>query len=106
MKTYIIQPFYSFEENDIDTCFNGMISHLDSIGDDADIIVLPEYCDIPAATKGKERFHGAIEKYNSIIKEKASEAAKRCHSIVFFNAADKTPRVGATPPTPLTERAE
>ena len=91
MKAYIIQPFYSFDEKDIQSCFDGMVAHLDAIGEDADIIVLPEYCDIPASTKGKANFHGAIEKYNSIIKEKAREAAVRCHSIVFFNAADKTP---------------
>ena len=91
MKVYIIQPYYSFEESDLDTCFNGMIAHLDYIGDDADIIVLPEYCDVPAATRGKNNFHASLEKYNSVIKEKASEAAKRCHSIVFFNCADPTP---------------
>ena len=90
MKAYIIQPYYSFNEEDLALCFEGMISHLDSIGDDADIIVLPEYCDIPASTKGKDNFHASIVKYNSIIKEKAREAAKRCHSIVFFNCADKT----------------
>ena len=91
MKAYIIQPFYSFDETDIEKCFDDMISHLDSIGDDADIIVLPEYSDIPASTKGKANFHASIEKYNAIIKEKVREAAIRCHSIVFFNAADKTP---------------
>lgn len=91
MKAYIIQPYYSFDEADLEKCFNGMIAHLDSIGNDADMIVLPEYCDIPAATKGKNSFHASIQKYNSIIKKKAREAAVRCHSIVFFNAADETP---------------
>ena len=91
MKAYIVQPYYSFDEADLDSCFNSMIAHLDMVGDDADIIVLPEYSDIPASTKGKANFHASIEKYNAIIKEKAREAAIRCHSIVFFNAADKTP---------------
>ena len=91
MKAYIIQPFYSFEEKDIDKCFNDMVAHLDTLGDDADIIVLPEYCDVPASTKSKDAFHASIAKYNSIIKEKARDAAIRCNSIVFFNAADETP---------------
>ena len=90
MKFYVIQPYYSFEQIDIQKCFDGMIDLLDKVSDDADIIVRPEYCDIPAACRGKAEFHGAIEKYNSVIKKKAAEAAKRCHSIVFFNAADKT----------------
>ena len=91
MKTYIIQPYYSFEEADLARCFDEMLSLLDTVGEDADIIVLPEYCDIPAACESKSSFHGAIEKYNDVIKQKASEAARRTHSIVFFNAADKTP---------------
>ena len=85
MKAYIIQPFYSFEESDIEKCFNEMIALLDTIEDDADIIVLPEYCDVPVSTKSKNNFHAAIEKYNEIIKYKAREAARRCHSIVFFS---------------------
>lgn len=91
MKTYIIQPYYTFNEADLQVCFDEMIAHLDTIGDDADIIVLPEYCDVPAACDGKEAFHTALKKYNAEIKARAIEAAKRCHSIVFFNAADETP---------------
>jgi predicted amidohydrolase len=88
MKAYIIQPFYSFEQKDLEKCFYGMLDLLDTVGEDADIIVLPEYCDIPAACDGKAAFHGAIEKYNATIKQKAAEAARRCHALVFFNAAD------------------
>lgn len=91
MKAYIIQPFYSFEEKDLEKCFYDMIDLLDTVKEDADIIVLPEYCDVPAATKSKAAFHNSIEKYNSIIKDKARAAAVRCNSIVFFNAADNTP---------------
>ena len=91
MKVYIIQPYYSFEEADLEKCFDDMIAHLDSIGDDADLIVLPEYSDVPADCRGKEEFHAAVKKYNELIKLKASEAALRCHAIVFVNAADQTP---------------
>ena len=91
MKAYIIQPYYSFNEADLDKCFYGMLDLLDTVPDDADIVVLPEYCDVPAACDSKRGFHGALEKYNAVIKGKAAEAAKRLNSIVFFNAADKTP---------------
>jgi predicted amidohydrolase len=87
MKAYVIQPYYSFEEAELEACFDGMLAELDTVGSDADIIVLPEYCDIPAATGGKAKFHASIQKHNAIIKEKAREAAVRCHAIVFFNAA-------------------
>ncbi len=90
MKAYIIQPYYSFEEKDLQKCYDGMIELLDTVDTDADIIVLPEYTDIPAACDSKASFHGAIETYNERIKKSAAEAARRCHSIVFFNAADQT----------------
>lgn len=91
VKAYIVQPYYSTNKEDLDMCYDGMIDLLDSIGEDADIIVLPEYCDVPASCSSKIGFHASIERYNSVIKEKAAAAARRCHSIVFFNAADKTP---------------
>ena len=91
MKVNIVQPYYSFEEEDLQKCFEESIALLDTIGDDSDIVVLPEYGDIPAACQTTEGFLRAIETYNATIKSKAIETAKRCHSIVFFNAADHTP---------------
>ena len=75
MKAYIIQPHYSFEESDLQKCFDEMLRLLDSVEDDADIIVLPEYCDVPAACESKKSFHTSLEKYNSTIKEAAKSAA-------------------------------
>ena len=42
MKAYLVQPYYSFKEADLETCFDGMLRLLDTVGEDADIIVLPE----------------------------------------------------------------
>ena len=91
MKAYIIQPYYSFEEKDLDTCYQGMIDLLNTVKEDADIIILPEYADVPAACESKVAFHNSIARYNATIKEQAAAAARRCHAIVFFNAADETP---------------
>ena len=88
MKAYVIQPYYSFKEEELDLCMNDMLAYLDSIPEDADLIVLPEYSDIPAYCQNKESFHSSVKKYNELIKRKAQEAAIRCHSIVFVNAAD------------------
>ena len=90
MKTCVIQPHYSFNENDLDQCFNGLISLLDRCDDSLDIIVLPEYSDAPADVKGKKGFYDAVEQYGDIILRKASETAKRCGAIVFVNAGHKT----------------
>ena len=89
MKVCVIQPFYSFDEKDTEMCFREMIALLDKCDDSLDLIVLPEYSDIPAAQSSKENFHASIEKRNAEIIERARAAAVRCHAIVFVNAAEK-----------------
>ena len=89
MKVCVIQPFYSFDEKDTEMCFREMIALLDRCDDSLDLIVLPEYSDIPAAQSSKKNFHASIEERNAEIMERAIEAAKRCHAIVFVNAAEK-----------------
>ena len=56
MKACIIQPYYSFEHAKLGECFDGMMKIIDSCDDSMDLIVLPEYCDIPAATENAEQF--------------------------------------------------
>lgn len=90
MKVSVIEPYYSMNSEDLDSCFYGMISLIDRCDESMDIIVLPEYCDIPANTENCRQFHESICKYNEIIKNKVIETAKRCNAIVFANFADKT----------------
>ena len=90
MKVCIIQPYYSFNECDTERCFNKMVELLDACDDSLDLIVLPEYSDIPAAQDSKKSFHASMERYNDVIMNKAIEAAKRCGAIVFVNCAHMT----------------
>ena len=90
MKFTVVQPYYSVNENDLQKCFDSMIELIDKCDESSDVIVLPEYTDVPAACKGKSSFHGAIEKFNSTIMQKAIDTAKRCNAVVFVNAAEKT----------------
>lgn len=90
MKICVIQPKYSFDENDIDKCFNELLSLLDECDDSMDLIVLPEYSDALADVKGKDGFYNAVKRYNSVLLRKASETAKRCNSLLFVNAGHKT----------------
>ena len=90
MKVTIIQPYYSFDKNDTQMCFDEMVKLLDECDESHDLIVLPEYSDIPAVQGSKKAFHESIEKYNSVIMDKAKAAAVRCNAIVFVNAAEKT----------------
>ena len=90
MKVSVIQPYYSFDGNDTEKCYKGMVELLDRCDETNDIIVLPEYSDIPAAQSCKADFHASIEKHNEDILERAKAAAVRCNSIVFVNCADKS----------------
>ena len=89
MKVCVIQPYYSFDPADTEKCFRDMISLMDSCDESLDVIVLPEYSDIPAAQKSKADFHASIDKRNGEIRERAIALAKRCGAIVFANFADK-----------------
>ena len=90
MKVCVLQPKYSFNENDIDKCFNGLLSILEQCDDSLDIIVLPEYSDVLADVKGKDGYYNAVMKYGPELLEKAKETARRCSSLVFVNAGYKS----------------
>ncbi len=90
MKVCIIQPKYSFNEKDLDSCFKSLIEMLDECDDSFDIIVLPEYSDALADVKGKKGFYDAFYKYNETLLNKAKETAIRCNSLVFVNAGYET----------------
>lgn len=90
MKVCIIQPYYSYDRNDLDSCFKGMIDLIDRCDASMDVIVLPEYCDVPAATENAAQFNTSIEKYNKVVYDKVSETAKRCSAVVFANFGYKT----------------
>ena len=55
-----------------------------------DLIVLPEYRDVPAASPDGPAFHREVEKYNPVIAARCAETARRCRALVFANYALKT----------------
>ena len=90
MKACIIQPFYSFDPNDLDKCFADMMKIVDRCDETMDLIVMPEYCDIPSDVKDAAQFNASIEKYNGAVMKKAVETARRCRAIVFANFGYRT----------------
>ena len=89
MKFCIIQPAYSFAPEDADACFDGVLALLSRCDETMDAIVLPEYCDIPAATANGEQYHAFIENYNARIRTACRDTARRCHALVFANYGEK-----------------
>lgn len=89
MKITIIQPYFAKDIADAEKSFNDLIKIIDGCDETADVIVLPEYCDVPINTTLKTDFLWCIERYNEKILKKAKETAIRCKSIVFVNCASK-----------------
>lgn len=86
MKACIIQPPYSRDVADCDKFFEYKLNMLDSCDTSVDIIVLPEYSDVPCATETLEETLFYHDKYIDALLNKCVETAKRCDSLVFVNA--------------------
>ena len=86
MKACIIQPPYSRDTAFSDEYFEYKINLLNECDDSVDIIVLPEYSDVPCATETLEETLYYHKKYINILLSKCVETAKRCNSLVFVNA--------------------
>ena len=89
MKACIIQPPYSTNISDCDKFFEYKIDMLNSCDNTIDIIVLPEYSDVPCATASLEQTLSYHNKYIDRLLETCIETAKRCDSLVFVNALSK-----------------
>lgn len=86
MKACIIQPPYSRDLSFSDEYFDYKIDLLDKCDSTIDLIVLPEYSDVPCATSTKEETFFYHKKYINVLLDKCIETAKRCNALVFVNA--------------------
>ena len=86
MKACIIQPPYSNDVSFSEEYFAYKLEQLDKCDKSVDIIVLPEYSDIPCAASTKEEALHYHKKYINILLDKCIETARRCNAIVFVNA--------------------
>jgi len=86
MKACIIQPPYSRDTSKSDEFFKFKLDMLDKCDETVDIIVLPEYSDVPCATSSREETLFYHKKYIDVLLDKSIETAKRCNALVFVNA--------------------
>lgn len=90
MKVCIIQPEYCTDYNRTEEFFQKELEFFDACDDSMDIIVFPEYSDVPCLTKTREQFETSVRKYSPILLKKASDTAKRCNSMLFICCGDIT----------------
>lgn len=86
MKACVIQPPYSRDLALADAYFDEKLAQLQSCDETMDVIVLPEYSDVPCAAETLEdtlRLHDA---YMPRLLDACRETAVRCKAAVFFNA--------------------
>ena len=89
MKAYILQPPYSRDLSFSDEYFEYKMQLLEQCDESADIIVLPEYSDVPCAAESLEDNLYYHDKYMGRLIDKCVETAKRCNSMLFVNALSK-----------------
>lgn len=89
MKACIFQPPYSNDLSFSDEYFNYKIDMLDKCDPSMDIIVLPEYSDVPCAASTLDDVLYYHNKYIDTLLKKCIETAKRCNANVFVNALSK-----------------
>ncbi len=85
MKACIMQPPYSRDTSFAEEYFQYKMNLLDSCDETMDIIVLPEYSDVPCATVTREETLFYHKKYIDVLLKKCKETAKRCNSLLFVN---------------------
>ena len=90
MKACVIQPPYSRDLSRSDELFAWKMNQLRQCDESMDLIVLPEYSDALADVKSRDGFYQMVDTYNEKLLTKAAETAKRCHALMFVNAAYRT----------------
>ncbi len=91
MKACVIQPPYSKDTALSDEYFACKLKLLDECTTDTDIIVLPEYSDVPCVTETMADTLYYHEKYIDTLLDKCIATAKRCRAHVFVNALSHEP---------------
>jgi glycerophosphoryl diester phosphodiesterase len=85
MKACVVQPEYSFDYNDSERLYQWEMEMMDRCDESMDIIVFPEYSNVPALARTKDQVELSYEKYNDLLMKKASETALRCNAVLFIN---------------------
>ncbi|MBP3592842.1 MAG: hypothetical protein J6K14_10210 [Clostridia bacterium] len=86
MKVSVIQPPYSHDLCAADELFEYKMKCLDALEKPMDLVVLPEYSDVPCVTSTREDTLALHEKYIAPLLKKCEETAKRLGAILFVNA--------------------
>ena len=88
MKARVIQPEFGMDRKALDKSFEWTLRALDKCNKSLDIVVLPEFSEVPGATPQPEDFLKIAREYGPTLLQKCSETARRCSTLVFCGAID------------------
>ncbi len=106
MKAAVLQFPYSVRYEDSEQNFQKEVELLDACDESLDLIVLPEYCNIPALPTSREEHLESRRRYTDRILAKAQETAKRCHAVLFINCVQENDRGGRNTTFVINRRGE
>ena len=87
MKSRVIQPLFAMDEDGLDKSFEWTLKELDRCDPSLDIVVLPEFSEVPGKTSYKG-FLETVDKYGPTLLEACERTARRCSTLVFCGAID------------------
>ncbi|MBQ6798087.1 MAG: hypothetical protein IJP11_02485 [Oscillospiraceae bacterium] len=90
MKACVIQPAFSMDYALSDARFAETLAMLEQCDESLDLIVLPEYADLPCHTQTRQQLEECYGKFTKPLLEKAAETAKRCDAAVFVGCLTET----------------
>lgn len=85
MKACVIQPPYGKDESNATEFFNFKINALKSLDNSVDLIVLPEYSEVPVSTPTKEQTLIMHDKFIDQLLSECKNTAIRCNAVLFVN---------------------
>ena len=87
MKARVIQQYFAQDDKGRIESFQWTIRELDKCDPSLDIIVLPEFADVPGKSQAGEFIKNARE-YGPALQKRCAETARRCRSYVFCGVVD------------------
>ena len=93
MKARVIQQLFCQDRPGLEKSFEWTINELKKCDESLDIVVLPEFSEVPGKTTTPEDFLNTARKYGPILLETCAETAKRCNTLVFAGAIDLSTEV-------------
>jgi predicted amidohydrolase len=82
MKACAIQTPFCTEFDQSEAYFGKLMDYMDACDESMDLIVLPEYSNVPCSARTKEEAEEAFARFGERLMEKAKETAVRCGAVV------------------------